>query len=182
MRGALDRKAQALRERRDGLARERVVVRHPAAEQAARREPSEHQVCVGDSGLLATAAVASRAGLRAGVAVAPVLPGLTDAPASLAAVMRAARDAGATHVWWNLLNLRPGTREHFLSVLGEAWPAERQRYERLYPAGGSGYLPAAHAEPIERRLSAVRAGSGIRDRRSTPIEPGPPPEQLLLAM
>ncbi|MGH2385918.1 MAG: radical SAM protein, partial [Candidatus Limnocylindria bacterium] len=41
------------------------------------------------------------AGIAAGVALAPVLPGLTDAPADLAAVLRAAREAGATHAWSN---------------------------------------------------------------------------------
>jgi hypothetical protein len=81
-----------------------------------------------------------------------------------------------------VLNLRPGTREHFLDVLGREWPEELTRYERLYPPGGSGYLPAASAAPIERRLAAVRAGSGIRDRRMTRIDPAPAPEQLALAI
>lgn len=122
------------------------------------------------------------AGIRAGLALAPVLPGLTDAPAALAAVMRAARDAGATHVWWNVLNLRPGTREHFLAVLAREWPEALEAYERRFPPGGSGYLPASVAEPIERRLAAVRAGSGIRDRRRLRIEPEPAPEQIRLAI
>jgi DNA repair photolyase len=78
------------------------------------------------------------AGIAAGVALAPVLPGLTDAPADLAAVLRAARDAGATHAWTNVLNLRAGTREHFLSVMEREWPAELERYRTLYPAAGSG--------------------------------------------
>ena len=60
--------------------------------------------------------------------------------ADLAAVLRAAREAGATHAWSNVLNLRAGTREHFLGVLEREWPAELDRYRRLYPAGGSGYL------------------------------------------
>ena len=72
------------------------------------------------------------AGIAAGVALAPVLPGLTDAPADLAAVLRAARDAGATHAWSNVLNLRPGTREHFLAVLEREWPMELERYRRLF--------------------------------------------------
>ena len=126
--------------------------------------------------------VLSEAGIAAGVALAPVLPGLTDAPAELAAVLRAAREAGATHAWSNILNLRPGTREHFLSVLDDAWPEERARYERLYPAGGSGYLAAAAARPIQRRLDAVRRGAGIADRRTVRHAPPPEPEQLPLAL
>jgi len=122
------------------------------------------------------------AGIAAGVALAPVLPGLTDAPRDLAAVLNAAREAGATHAWSNVLNLRPGTREHFLAVLAREWPSELERYERLYPSGASGYLRAADAEPIERRLEAVKRGSGIADRRRIVLSPAPPPEQLHLVL
>src|SRR5688572_29071282 len=74
--------------------------------------------------------VLTDAGIAAGVALAPVLPGLTDAPAELAAVLRAAREAGATHAWTNVLNLRAGTREHFLSVIEREWPEQLDRYRR----------------------------------------------------
>jgi DNA repair photolyase len=122
------------------------------------------------------------AGIACGVAVAPVLPGLTDAPAALAAVLRAARDAGATHAWSTILNLRAGTREHFLGVLGREWPDELERYERLYPAGSTGYLPPGEARRLEARLDAVKRGSGIADRRRIRLMPDPDPEQLPLAM
>jgi DNA repair photolyase len=122
------------------------------------------------------------AGIAAGVALAPVLPGLTDAPADLAAVLRAAREAGATHAWSNVLNLRAGTREHFLGVLERDWPDELDRYRRLFPAGGAGYLRRADADPIERRLAAVRRGSGIGDRRRIVITRDPEPSQLTLPM
>ena len=122
------------------------------------------------------------AGIAAGVAVAPVLPGLTDSARSLAAVMRAARDAGATHSWSNVLNLRSGTREHFLGVLEREWPDELARYQRLYPADGSGYLRRADAAPIEARVGAVKRGSGIADRRRILLTPPPQPEQLPLAL
>ena len=112
------------------------------------------------------------AGIAAGVALAPVLPGLTDAPGDLAAVLAAARDAGAMHAWSNVLNLRPGTREHFLAVLEREWPAEVERYRRLYPTGGSGYLRRTDAEPIERRLAAVRRGIPLTDRRRIVLTPG----------
>ena len=122
------------------------------------------------------------AGIAAGVALAPILPGLTDAPRAMAAVLDAAREAGATHAWSNVLNLRAGTREHFLGVLEREWPSELDRYRRLYPAGGSGYLAAAVAEPIERRVAAVRRGSRIGDRRRIVLAPPPEPEQLPLAL
>src|SRR5207248_913465 len=59
----------------------------------------------------------SDAGIRIGIGMAPILPGLSDRPEQLADVVRAARDAGAHFVWTNLLYLRPGTREHFLNNL-----------------------------------------------------------------
>ena len=122
------------------------------------------------------------AGIAVGVALAPILPDLTDDPRAMADVLAAAREAGATHAWWNVLNLRPGTREHFLSVLDREWPALRPRYEALFPATGSGYLPRAAAGPLEARARAVRSGSGIGDRRRIRLTPEPPPEQLPLAI
>jgi len=120
------------------------------------------------------------AGIAAGVALAPVLPGLTDAPRDMAAVLGAAREAGATHAWSNILNLRPGTREHFLAVLEREWPEALERYRRLFPAGGPGYLRKADAEPIERRLAAVLRGARIEDRRRIVLVAAAEPSQLAL--
>jgi DNA repair photolyase len=74
----------------------------------------------------------AEAGVNVGVGMAPILPGLSDDPAKLAEVVRAAREAGARFLWWNVLNLRPGTKEHFLEHLGRDWPEELERYQRLY--------------------------------------------------
>src|SRR4051794_34931620 len=57
------------------------------------------------------------AGIRVGVGMAPILPGLSDDPALMADVVRAARAAGACGVWANLLSLKPGTKEHYLAAL-----------------------------------------------------------------
>jgi DNA repair photolyase len=122
------------------------------------------------------------AGIAAGVALAPILPGLTDAPRDMAAVLAAAREAGATHAWSNVLNLRPGTREHFLGVLEREWPEELERYRRLYPAGGSGYLAPVDADPIQARVAAVTRGAAIRDRRRIRLAPAPEPLQLDLPL
>src|SRR6266567_3473001 len=81
------------------------------------------------------------AGIRASVGMAPILPGLSDRPELLEQVVREAREAGACGVWANLLNLRPGTREHFLTALAEDYPQQLPAYERLYARRS--YLPAA---------------------------------------
>jgi DNA repair photolyase len=120
------------------------------------------------------------AGIKAGVGMAPILPGISDRPDQLAEVVRAARDAGATHLWVNVLFLRPGTREHFLERLARDWPAELARYERLY-AGGA-YLPSRVTEPVRRRVAALRTEHAIADRRERPAAPAPAPVQLALAI
>jgi len=120
------------------------------------------------------------AGIDAGVGMAPILPGLTDDPAGLAEVVRAARDAGATGVWCNVLYLKPGTREHFLDNLARDWPALLPRYERLYR--GIAYPGRDVAEPIKARVAALRERFEIADRRARPLEPPPGPAQLGLAL
>jgi len=110
--------------------------------------------------------------------MAPILPGLSDRPEQLAAVVRAAREAGATHVWANLLYLRPGTPEHFLAALERDWPEELARYEELYARRA--YLARADVEPVRRRVAKLRDRYGIADRRS--IRPASTPEPVQLAL
>ncbi len=64
--------------------------------------------------------------------MAPILPGISDKPELLADVVRAAREAGATGIWSNVLHLKPGTKEHFLAALERDWPELLPEYERLY--------------------------------------------------
>jgi DNA repair photolyase len=116
------------------------------------------------------------AGVRAGVGLSPVLPGISDSPAQIAEVVRAARDAGATHLWGSLLNLRPGTREHFLECLARDWPEQLPRYERLF--AGSAYLPSAAGRALGEQLAEVRRRYPLRERAL--IDPPPEPEQLTL--
>jgi DNA repair photolyase len=115
------------------------------------------------------------AGIDAGVGMAPILPGISDAPEQLAEVVRAAREAGATGLWCNVLHLQPGTREHFLENLARDWPALLPRYEALYRGT---YLDRRVADPIRARVAALRAEHAVVDRRVRPLEPPPSPQQL----
>lgn len=118
------------------------------------------------------------AGIDVGVAIAPVLPGLSDRPEQLAAVVQAARAAGARHLWVSPLALRPAVREHFLQVLDRHWPDERERYEQLY--AGRVYLPAGDTDALRRRVAEARAQHPLADRLPPIIQPRPAAEQLSL--
>ena len=121
-----------------------------------------------------------KAGLKVGVGMAPILPGLSDRPELLAEVVRAARAAGATGVWANLLYLKPGTKEHFLAALERDWPELLPEYERLYAKRA--YLPAEQANPVRERVRELARRHGVRDRRAVRLEPPADPEQLRLAV
>jgi DNA repair photolyase len=119
------------------------------------------------------------AGVRANVGMAPILPGLSDSPKQLAEVVRAAREAGATGIWANLLYLRPGTREHFLEQLARDWPEQLDRYAALYARGA--YVRAETAKPVKDTVAQLRRRFGIADRR--PVRPElHREEQLALAV
>jgi DNA repair photolyase len=119
-------------------------------------------------------------GINASVGMAPILPGISDKPELLREVVKAAREAGATGIWANVLNLRPGTREHFLHHLAEDWPEEAERYERLYARRA--YLGKDVTGPVQTAVAELRREYGISDRRRTRLAPPPEPEQLSMAV
>ena len=118
------------------------------------------------------------AGIKASVGMAPILPGLSDTPERIEAVVKAARAAGATGLWGGVLHLREGTRQHFLSVLARHWPELVPSYERMYRGGA--YLPGALTEMPIREIARLRAKHDVRDRRPVRLQPPPEPVQLTL--
>jgi DNA repair photolyase len=118
------------------------------------------------------------AGIDVGVGMAPILPGLSDRPDRLEAVVKAARAAGATGLWAGMLHLKDGTREHFMSVLSKHWPELVPRYEQAYR--DRVYLPPALGKPAMNAVARLRAMHAVADRRRVVLEPPPPPEQLSL--
>jgi DNA repair photolyase len=120
------------------------------------------------------------AGVSARVGMAPILPGISDRPEQLRDVVQAAREAGATGIWANLLFLRPGTREHFLAHLAEDWPEQLPQYEELYAT--KAYLGADLMKPLRNEVASLAGEYGIKDRRKVRLAPPPEPEQLSLAV
>jgi DNA repair photolyase len=118
------------------------------------------------------------AGIPTGVLMAPVLPGISDRPEQLRAVVEAAIDAGASHVSPIMLHLRPGVREEFLPWLRESHPDLVGRYEELY---GRPYGPKRDRDQLSRRVASMTKGrttgmSSFR-RPSGTVRREPPPEQ-----
>jgi DNA repair photolyase len=132
----------------------------------------------------------NQAGIRCGVLIAPVLPGLSDSEEQLRSVAKACLEAGAVSLSAVALHLRPGVREHYLEWLGKARPdlvaLHLERFQR-----GS-YQPRAEQQRISEIVRSVARPAGRRWRRGARREwpnrnggmpPGPdaPKEVLALA-
>ena len=102
----------------------------------------------------------SDAGIHVNVALAPVLPHITDAPESIEAVVRAARDAGAAKVWHNTLYLHDITRDSFFAYLREYKPELIAQYAQEYRGT---YAPRAIADRIDTEVEAALQQHPARD-------------------
>lgn len=114
-------------------------------------------------------------GIRCGVLLAPVLPGITDDPAGLESVVEAAREHGASFIGDNVLYLKPGTREWFMPFLREAYPHLSERYARYYRGV---YAPRSYTQDVHRVIERLRLKYGL----VAPRAPRPSAGQLQLAM
>jgi DNA repair photolyase len=103
-----------------------------------------------------------QAGIACGILMAPILPGISDAPEQLRAVVRAAAEAGATHLSPLTLHLRPGVKEEFMPWLAREYPELVEGYRRLYRGSNA---PKGTREAI---ADQVRAEKG-----RYPVTPAP---------
>jgi DNA repair photolyase len=142
----------------------------------------------------------SRAGIRTGVLIAPLMPGINDAPEQVEPLVEAALAAGADHIGSVGLHLRGEVRDVFMGWLHAERPELTSRYEELYERRA--YLPPAERQRLAalvrtrplRREIAVRGGgpqTGHRPRggrrgaggelwralEEPPVQPMPAPEQ-----
>jgi DNA repair photolyase len=95
----------------------------------------------------------NRAGIPTGVLIAPLMPGINDAPEQVEPLLDAAAEAGATNVAGIALHLRGETRDVFMGWLRDARPELAPRYEELYR--GRAYAPPNERE---RLAGMVRRG------------------------
>ena len=99
------------------------------------------------------------AGIRAGVICAPVLPGITDSPRQLAAVVRSAAEAGACYVYANPLFLKPCSAAVFLPFLKENFPQLVDDYEKRFK--GRAFLAPAYRKRVSDLFAQLRFKYGI---------------------
>jgi DNA repair photolyase len=123
-----------------------------------------------------------RAGIPAGVLLAPILPGITDSVEAIEAVAAAASEHKATFFGSGALRLRPVVREHYLEFVGETFPDLLPRYERAYVGVNA---PKVYQDKLGQRVDRIRARYGfgddsMRERRLVPTVEPPVPRQIAL--
>ena len=98
-------------------------------------------------------------GIRAGVLIAPLMPGINDSPEQVREIVRLATEAGADYITGIALHLRRGVREVFMEWLSEYRPELVPQYEQLYRRG-------AYMAPEERRrLAQMLQGPSLSARQ-----------------
>jgi DNA repair photolyase len=119
------------------------------------------------------------AGIRSGVLVAPILPGLSDDPEQVRQVVSACVEAGASYVTPILLHLRPGVRELYMEWLEQERPDLVPVHQAMY---GRAYPPQADRDRLTATVvDLVRQAGGIERWRPRPTRPKAwRPEQLRL--
>lgn len=118
-------------------------------------------------------------GVACGVAMAPVLPLLTDSPDQLAATVRRVAAAGADGLTARVLRLPPGAREWYLAWLGEHHPALAARYGELY--GGGPDADPGYVRRVTGQVAQLATRYGLRMARPVrrPVPPDHPQLTLL---
>jgi DNA repair photolyase len=122
----------------------------------------------------------SEAGIRTGVLVAPVLPGLTDDVEHLDEVLAACAEAGVSWASAIVLHVRQNIRDHFMPWLKGAYPWLYPRYVELY--GSRAYAPKAYQEHVNERFARLRLRHGLAPTGSGRPVPARRQEQLALAV
>jgi len=99
------------------------------------------------------------AGIPAGVTLSPILPDITDDPANLEAVIAAAKEHGATHLFHNVLFLKPSAQQAFFPFLEKHFPRLRKRYAARFAR--SAFLDAGYKDRIFRLVADLKQKHGF---------------------
>jgi len=105
-----------------------------------------------------------QAGLRAGVMCSPLMPGITDSRSSIAAVAKAASQAGANFMFAGALFLKPCSRPTFMSFVREHFPSQLAAYEQRY--GANAFVSPEYRKRIADLVDAIRSEYKLGTRYS----------------
>src|SRR4051812_28749958 len=109
-----------------------------------------------------------KAGVNAGVLMAPVVPGFTTQRHKLEATIRAVADHDAAFMGANVLYLKGGTKDHYMGFLRREYPHLVEGYERLYPGA---YAPKPYVEAVKTIIDAVQEQFAVGRRARRGAEP-----------
>jgi DNA repair photolyase len=101
-----------------------------------------------------------RAGVRVGLLIAPILPGITDGRRALRALIAAAKEAGAAWVAGSPLRMGPATRATLLPWLTRERPDLAARYVRHY--GARHWVSRSYDDALHQRIVALQEEVGIQ--------------------
>ncbi|HTW32875.1 MAG TPA: radical SAM protein [Candidatus Sulfotelmatobacter sp.] len=106
----------------------------------------------------------AKSGVRVGVSCSPVVPGITDAPADLERLIRAAAEAGADYIFANPLFLKPCSAAVFLPFLEQNFPHLAANYRERYK--DRSFLTPAYGKRLSQLIARLREKHKItRERR-----------------
>jgi DNA repair photolyase len=115
---------------------------------------------------LGALAALARAGVEVGVAASPVMPGINDGAGSLEEIARAARAAGAGHLWAQAVFLKPCALAVFLPFLEERFPhlvrAYRSHFER------QSYIRGEYEARLRATVAALQGKYGLKRAAGVP--------------
>ena len=101
------------------------------------------------------------AGIRAGVLMNPIVPGITSKPALLERTVKAIADHGARFVGCNVMFLEGGTRDHFMRWLAQEYPQLVDGYTQLYARK---YAPPAYRKEVSALIGMLKTKYGLANR------------------
>jgi hypothetical protein len=110
----------------------------------------------------------NRAGIPTGILVAPLMPGINDAPHQVERILQAAADAGAVGVSGIALHLRGEVRGIFMEWLRSYRPDLVERYEGIYRRGA--YAPREEQDRLRRLLRTTRTQTRPEPPRRSPAD------------
>jgi DNA repair photolyase len=103
----------------------------------------------------------NRAGIPTGVLIAPLMPGINDAPEQVEKLLSLATEAGASSIGGTTLHLRGEVRQVFMDWLRSQRPDLVPRYEQLYRRGA--YAPRKERKRLSRIVRKGRSPLGFRN-------------------